>query len=102
MSHDATVTAIELYTLLHMLRRHSSVLESSAVDLPKRDKDCLLVMAIRGNDLFGLNAREMEEWKKDPVVESALLIATAVHEQSKAQKKSASSSSSRPPKFVAH
>ena len=43
-----------------------------------------------------------ERWKKDPALESALLIATAVHEQSKAQKKSSSSSSSRPAKSLAH
>ena len=94
MSHDAAITATELYTHLHMLRRHS-VLESAAVDLPQRDKDRLLVMTIGGNDLFGPNARKVEEWKKDPKVESALLIATAVHEQFKAQKKFASSRQNR-------
>ena len=55
MSHDATVTATELCTHLHMLRRRS-VLESSPVNLPQRDKDRLLVMTIRGNYLFGHNA----------------------------------------------
>ena len=75
MSHDATVTATELHTQLHMLRRRS-VLESSAVDLPQRDKDRLLFMTSRGNNLFGPNAKKIEEWKKDPMVESAVLIPT--------------------------
>ena len=95
MSHDATVTATELCNHLHMLQ-YRSVLESSVVNLPQRDKDRLLVMKIGGNDLFGPNARKMEEWKKAPAVESAILIATAVLELSKAQKKSSSCSSSRP------
>ena len=34
MSHDAVVTATELYTLLHMLWKHT-VLESPSVDLPQ-------------------------------------------------------------------
>ena len=101
MSHDATVTATEMNTHLHMLLRRS-VLQSSAVDLPQKDKDCLLVMAIGGNHLFGPNARKMKEWKEDPAVESAMLTTTAVHEQSKAQKKSSSSSPSRPPRSLAH
>ena len=100
MSHDVTVTSTELYTHLHMLRRRS-VLESPAVNLPQRDKDRLLVMKIGGNDLFGPNACKMEEWKRDSAIESAMLIATAVHKQSKAQK-SSSSSSSRPAKSLAH
>ena len=77
MSHDATVTATELYTHIHMLR-HRSVLESTAVNLSQRDKNCLLVMKIGGNDLFEPNASKMEEWKRDPAIESAMLIATAV------------------------
>ena len=36
ISHDAGVTATELYTHLHMLRR-PTVLESPAIDLPQRD-----------------------------------------------------------------
>ena len=64
MSHDAGVTATELFTNLHMLRRRT-VLESSNVDLPQRDKDRLLVMSVRGNDLVGSNARsKVQEWKK--------------------------------------
>ena len=51
MSHDAGITATELYTHLHMLRRRT-VPESSMVDLPQWDKDRLLVMYIGGNDLF--------------------------------------------------
>ena len=48
-----------------MLRRRT-VLESSTVDLPyARDKDRLLVMSVGGNDLFGPNARKVQEWKKD-------------------------------------
>ena len=57
MSHDAGVTATELYTHLHMLCR-CTVLESSTVDLPQGDKDRLLVMAVGGNNLFGPNTRK--------------------------------------------
>ena len=64
MSHDAGVTAAELYTHLHMLRRRA-VLELPSVDLPQRDKDRLLVMSPRVIDLFGPNAPKVQEWKKD-------------------------------------
>ena len=60
LSHDAGVTAAELFTHLHMLRR-LPVLESSSVDLPQRDKDRLLVFSVGGNDLFGPNARKVQE-----------------------------------------
>ena len=64
MSHDASATATELYTNLHMIHRRT-VLESSTVDLPQQDKDRLLVMSVGDNDLFGPNARKVQEWKKD-------------------------------------
>ena len=60
MSHDAGITAAELYTHLHMIHR-CTVLESSRVNLPQRDKDRLLVMAAGGNALFGPNARKVQE-----------------------------------------
>ena len=44
MSHDAGVTATELYTHLHMLHRRT-VLESSSVDLSQHDKNHLLIMS---------------------------------------------------------
>ena len=47
-----------------MQRRHT-VLESPSVNLPQRDKDRLLVMSIGGSDVFGSNARNVQEWKKD-------------------------------------
>ena len=47
-----------------MQRRHT-VLESPSVNLPQRDKDRLLVMSIGGSDVFGPNARNVQEWKKD-------------------------------------
>ena len=56
MAHDSGVTATELFTHLHMLRRRS-VLEDPTVSLPQRDKDRLLVMEVGGQDLFGPNAR---------------------------------------------
>ena len=64
MSHDAGVTATELYTHLYMLRRYT-VLESSSIDLPQHDKYRLLVLSVGCNDLFGPNARKVQEWKKD-------------------------------------
>ena len=60
MSHNAGVTATELFTHLHMLRRRT-ILESPSVNLPQRDKDRLLVMYVGGNDLFSPNARKMQE-----------------------------------------
>ena len=59
-------------------------------------------MKIGGHDRFGPNASKMEEWKRDPAVESAMLIGTAVHEQSKIQKKTSSSSSTRPARSLTH
>ena len=47
MAHDSGVTATELFTHLHMLRRRS-VLEDPSVSLPQRDKDRLLVMEVGG------------------------------------------------------
>ena len=47
-----------------MQRRHT-VLESPSLNLPQRDKDRLLVMSIGGSDVFGPNARNVQEWKKD-------------------------------------
>ena len=47
-----------------MQRRHT-VLESPSVNLPQRDKDRLLVMSIGGSDVFGPNACNVQEWKKD-------------------------------------
>ena len=57
MSHEAAVTATELYTYLHMLRRHTAP-ESPAVDLPQQVKHQLLVKSVGGNDLFGHNVFE--------------------------------------------
>ena len=59
MSHDAGVTAAELYTHLHMLRRRT-VLELPSVDLPQRDKYRLLIMSLGGNDLFGPNVSKVQ------------------------------------------
>ena len=104
MSHDAGFTATELYTHLHMLRRRT-VLESSTVDLPQRDKDRLLVMSAGGNDLFGPNACKVQEWKKDTEVEKVKLISRVFEERErreKAAKKKLSSSSARPPRSLSH
>ena len=80
MSHDAGVTAAELYTHLHMLRRRT-VLESPSVDLPQCDKDRLLVMSLGGNDLFGPNARKVQEWKKDTEEEKVKMISRVFEER---------------------
>ena len=64
MAHDSGVTATELFTHLHMLRRRS-VLDSPTVTLPQRDKDRLLAMAVGGNDLFGPDVHKVHEWKLD-------------------------------------
>ena len=97
ISHDSAMMGTELFTHLHMLGL-CSVLESAGVDLPQRDKDRLMVKSIGGNDLFGLHAHKFMEWKKDPATESAMLIATAMNEQAKANRKLScpASSSSRP------
>ena len=76
MSHDAGVTAIELYTHLHMLQRRTD-LESPAVNSPQRDK----VMSVGGNDLFGPNAHKVQEWKKDTEEEKVKLISKVFDER---------------------
>ena len=103
MSHDSAMTAGELFTHLHMLRRRT-VLDTAGVDLPQRDKDKLMVMSIGDNDLFGPDAHMVAEWKKDPALESVMLTDTAVNEQGKASRKLSRlmSSSSRRPRSMAH
>ena len=103
MAHDAGATARELFTHLHMLRRRS-VLDSSTVALPRHDKDCLLVMSVGGNDLFGPDARKVHEWKLDTEEENVKLIARVFYErvQRDKSKKKHSSSDTRPPRSVDH
>ena len=104
MSHDAGVTATELFTHLHMLRRHT-VLESPSVHLPQRDKDRLLVMSVGGNDLFCPNTCKVQEWKRDTEEEKVKLISRVFDEwesRDKAAKKKSSSSSTRPPRSFLH
>ena len=80
MAHDSGVTATELFTHLHMLRRRS-VLDSPTVALPQRDKDRLLVMSVGGNDLFGPDARKVHEWKLDTEEDNVKLIARVFDER---------------------
>ena len=103
MAHDSGVTATELFTHLHMLRRRS-VLEAPTVSLPQRDKDRLLVMEVGGNDLFGPNARQVHEWKRDTDEENVKLIARVFDERNQRDKtkKKPASSESRPPRFMDH
>ena len=104
MSHDAGITATELFIHLHMLRKHT-VLESPTVDLPQRDKDRLLVMSVGGNDLFGPNACKVQEWKRDTEEEKVKLISCVFEEREnrdKAAKRKISASSSHPPRSLAH
>ena len=81
-----------------------AVHDTAGVDLPQRDKDKLMVMWIGDNDLFCPDAHMVAEWKKDPATESVNLIDTAVDEQGKASIKLShpTSSSSRPPRSMAH
>ena len=103
MAHDSGVTATELFTHLHMLRRRS-VLEDPSVSLPQRDKDRLLVMEVGGQDLFGPNARQVHEWKRDTEEENVKLIARVFDERTQRDKskKKPASSESRPPRSVDH
>ena len=102
MSHDAGVTATELFTYLHMLRRRT-ILESPSVDLPQRDKDRLLVMSLGGNDLFGSNACEVQEWKKDTEEEKVKLISHVFKERESREKAARKRTSSvRPPRSLSH
>ena len=98
MAHDAGVTSTELFTHLHMFRRRT-FLESPTVDLPQRDKDRLLVMSVGGNDLFGPDARQIHEWKRDTEEEKIKLISKVFDEcdqRDKAKKKPSSSESHHP------
>ena len=103
MSYDAGVTATELYTHLHMLRWRR-VLESPAVDLPKCDKDHLMVMSLGGQDLFGPNARHVCEWRKDTEEEKVNMISCIFEEREHCEKAACkkTSSSSRPPRSIDH
>ena len=103
MAHDSGVTATELFTHLHMLRRRS-VLEDPSVSLPQRDKDRLLVMEVGGQDLFGPNARQVHEWKRDTEEENVKLIARVFDERNQRDKskKKPASSESRTPRSVEH
>ena len=103
MAHDAGVTSTELFTHLHLFRRHT-VLESLTVDLPQRDKDRLLVMSVGGNDLFGPDARKVHEWKRDTEEEKIKLISRVFDERDQRDKakKKPSSSESRPPRSLSH
>ena len=103
MAHDSGVTATELFTHLHMLRRRS-VLEDPSVSLPQRDKDRLLVMEVGGQDLFGPNACQVHEWKRDTEEENVKLIARVFDERTQRDKskKKPASSESRPPRSVEH
>ena len=98
MSHDSSTDAIELFTHFHMLRRRQ-VLNAPSVALIQGHKDRLLFMTIGSNDLFGPNANQVQEWKKDPETEQALCIATAVREKAKSERtptKNNSSAASHP------
>ena len=103
MAHDSGVTATELFTHLHMLRRRS-VLEAPTVSLPQRDKDRLLVLPVGGNDLFGPDAHKVHEWKLDTEEENVKLIARVFDERAQCDKpkNKPSSSESRPPRSVDH
>ena len=103
MAHDSGVTATELFTHLHMLRRRS-VLEAPTVNLPQRDKDRLLVKEVGGNDLFGPSARQVNEWKLDTEEENVKLIARMFDERAQRDKpkKKPASSESRPPRSMDH
>ena len=99
MAHDSGVTATELFTHLHMLRRRSVT-----VTLPQRDKDRLLVLPVGGNDLFGPDARKVHEWKLNTEEEIVKLTARVFDERAQRDKpkKKPSSLESRPPRSVDH
>ena len=103
MAHDSGVTATELFTHFHILRRRS-VLEDPTVSLPQRDKDRLLVMEVGGQDLFGPNARQVHEWKRDTDEENVKLIARVFDERNQRDKskKKPTSSESRTPRSLEH
>ena len=103
MAHDASVTSTELFSRLHMLRR-CTVLESLTVDLPQQDKDCLLVLSVGGNDLFGPDAGKVHEWKRVTEEEKVKLISRVFdkrEQRDKAEKKPYWSES-RPPRSLSH
>ena len=92
-SHDAGVTATELYTHLHMLRRRT-VLESSSVDFHSMIR-ITSSLSVGGNDFFGPNACKVQEWKMDTEEEKVKLISRVFDEhesRDKATRKKASSS----------
>ena len=72
------------------------------MDLPQRDKDRLLIMSLGGNDLFGPNARKVQEWKKDTEEEKVKMISRVFEERGNREKaaRKKTSSSAHPPKSL--
>ena len=81
---------------------HRTALESPAIDLPQWDKERLLVMSVGGSDLFGPNAKKVQEWKKDTKEEKVKLISRVFEEREHREKASKKSSSTCTPHSLAH
>ena len=95
LSEEAMVLTSQLFTHVHMARR-KRVAEASG--LPREDQARLTRLPIGDDDVFGPQAKNVEEWRKKPEVEQARNIVQLVQETQKASastnKSSAPSSSS--------
>ena len=90
-SHSKSISSTSLedsYTFLRKVNSYfcASVTKNTiqndapVVDLPQQDKDQLLVMSVGGNDLFGPNARKVQEWNKD-IEEAKVKLISQVFEE---------------------
>ena len=68
---------------------------------PREVKIVYFCVLSAANDLFGPSATQVEDLRRDPQIENALLLAEAI-EQAKGSKLKATSSQSRPPRSLAH
>ena len=86
-----------------MLRRRT-VEESPSIDRTQHDKYRLMVMSLGGHNLFGPNARKVQEWKKDTEEEQVKIISRVFEERENRDKaaRKKSSSSVRPPRSLSH
>ena len=81
LSEEAMVLTSQLFTHVHMARR-KRVAEASG--LPREDQARLTRLPIGDDDVFGPQAKNVEEWRKKPEVEQARNIVQLVHETQKA------------------
>ena len=103
MSHDSAMPATELFIHYICCAVALSLMQHGLTFLKGTKTDSWWCQS-EAMPFSGPDAHRVTEWKKDPATERVMLIATTVDEQAKAGRKLShpTSSSSRPPKSMAH